>query len=67
VACVVALGLFDVEKNDAKTFSFIMFFSLTLPLLVGGAIATALAGLNLGELRHRAARTAQAARHQARP
>jgi hypothetical protein len=67
VACVVALGLFDVEKNDAKTFSFIMFFSLTVPLLVGGAVATALAGLNLGELRHRAARTAQAARHQAHP
>ena len=67
VACVVALGLFDVEKNDAKTFSFIMFFSLTLPLLVGGAIATALARLNLGELRHRATRTAQAARHETHP
>jgi len=63
VACVVALGLFDVEKNDAKTFSFIMFFSLTLPLLIGGAVATALARLNLGELRERAARTVQAARH----
>ena len=50
VACVVALGLFDVEKNDAKTFSFIMFFSLTVPLLVGGAIATALARVNLGDL-----------------
>src|SRR6185312_9148154 len=45
VACVLALGLFDVEKNDAKTFSFIMFFALTLPLLIGGAIATALTGL----------------------
>jgi glycosyltransferase 2 family protein len=67
VACVLALGLFDVEKNDAKTFSFIMFFSLTLPLLVGGAIATALAGLNLGELRDRATRTARAARHEAHP
>jgi len=66
VACVVALHLFDVEKNDAKTFSFIMFFSLTVPLLVGGAVATALARLNLGELRHRATRTAQAARQQAR-
>jgi len=67
VACVLALGLFDVEKNDAKTFSFIMFFSLTLPLLVGGAIATALAGLNLGELRDRATRTARAARGEAHP
>src|SRR5262249_6391943 len=52
--CVLALGLFDVEKNDAKTFSFIMFFALTMPLLVGGAVATGLSGLNLGELRDRA-------------
>ncbi len=64
VACVVALGLFDVEKNDAKTFSFIMFFSLTVPLLVGGAIETALARVNLGELRIRAAHTARAARRE---
>jgi glycosyltransferase 2 family protein len=55
-ACVLALGLFDVEKNDAKTFSFILFFALTLPLLVGGAIATARSGLNLGELKERAQR-----------
>ena len=53
-ACVLALGLFDVEKNDAKTFSFIMFFALTLPLLIGGAVATARSGLNLGELKERA-------------
>jgi uncharacterized protein (TIRG00374 family) len=67
LACVLALGLFDVEKDAAKTFSVIMFFSLTLPLLVGGAVATALAGLNLGDLRHRATRSAKAARHEARP
>jgi len=66
VACVVALGLFDVEKNDAKTFSFIMFFSLTLPLLMGGAVATALARLNLGDLREHATSTARAARSEAR-
>jgi uncharacterized protein (TIRG00374 family) len=66
VACVVALGLFDVEKNDAKTFSFIIFFALTLPLLLGGAVATALARLNLGELRHRATRSARAARQETR-
>ena len=53
-ACVVALTRFDVEKNVAKDFSFIMFFALTVPLLVGGAIATALTGLNLTELRERA-------------
>lgn len=67
VACVVALGLFDVEKNDAKTFSFIMFFSLTLPLLLGGALATALARLNLGDLRRRATHTARAVHHIAQP
>jgi hypothetical protein len=67
VACVVALGLFDVEKNDAKTFSFIMFFSLTLPLLLGGALATALARLNLGDLRRRATHSARAAHQKALP
>jgi glycosyltransferase 2 family protein len=59
-ACVLGLGLFDVEKNDAKTFAFILFFALTLPLLLGGAVATALTGLNIGELRDRAKRGAEA-------
>jgi uncharacterized protein (TIRG00374 family) len=54
VACVVALGLFDVEKDDAKNFSFIMFFALTMPLLIGGAVAVAMTGLNISELRDRA-------------
>lgn len=54
VACVMALGLFEVEQNDAKTFSIILFGALTLPLLIGGAIATAQTGLNIGELRDRA-------------
>jgi len=63
VICVLAMGLFDVEKNDAKTFSFIMFFALTVPLLVGGAIATALTGLKLGELRDRAKHGVMAAHH----
>lgn len=53
-ACVMAMGLFDVEKNDAKTFSFIYLLATRLPLLVAGAIATALTGLNLGELHQRA-------------
>jgi uncharacterized membrane protein YbhN (UPF0104 family) len=53
-ACVLALGLFDVEQNDAKTFSFVMFFALTVPLLLGGALAVAMTGLNLGELHNRA-------------
>src|SRR5262249_42460867 len=54
LATTMALGLFDVQQNDAKTFSFIMFFALTLPLLIGGAIATALTGVNIAELRERA-------------
>jgi hypothetical protein len=62
VACVVAMRLFDVEQNDAKTFSFIMFFALTAPLLVGGAVAVALTGVNIGELRDRARTGARQAR-----
>jgi uncharacterized protein (TIRG00374 family) len=54
LACVMALGLFEVERNDAKTFSIILFVALTLPLLIGGALATALTGVNIGELRDRA-------------
>ena len=50
----LALTLFDVEPGDATTFSFIMFVALTLPLLMGGAVAVALTGLNLKEIRHRA-------------
>jgi uncharacterized protein (TIRG00374 family) len=55
--CVLALALFGVEKTQATSFSFVMFFALTLPLLIGGAIATALSGLNLGEIRARARRS----------
>jgi len=65
VACVLALGLFEVERDVAKSFSFILFFTLTVPLLVGGAVATALTGLNLGELRDHAKRGLQLARHAA--
>jgi glycosyltransferase 2 family protein len=61
-ACVVAMhNMFGVEVNDAKTFSFVLFFALTLPLLLGGAVATGLTGLNLGEIHHRARRGMQAA------
>jgi glycosyltransferase 2 family protein len=54
LAVVIALGLFDVEKNDAKTFSFIIFAAQNLPLLLGGALAVALTGVNITELRDRA-------------
>ncbi len=54
LACVTALRLFEVETTVAKTFSIILFAVLTGPLLVGGAIATALTGVNIHELRDRA-------------
>jgi len=55
VACVIALyNVFGVERNDAKDFSVVLWGALTLPLLAGGAIATALTGLNLGEIHHHA-------------
>ena len=54
VACVKALQLFDFPVNNGKTFSLILFGAWTLPLLLGGAIATALTGVNIGELRDRA-------------
>ena len=56
-ACIVAMKTFGVEKGDATTFSIILFGALTLPLLLGGAVATALTGLNIGELRDRAKRS----------
>jgi uncharacterized protein (TIRG00374 family) len=61
IATVMALRLFDVRTTDAKTFSIILFGSLTLPLLIGGAFATALTGVNISELRERARRSADAA------
>jgi len=66
-ACVLAMGLFDVERNDAKTFSFVMFSALTLPLLIGGAVAVAMTGLNIGELRDRARRGLEATAHKPAP
>jgi len=65
IACVMALHLFDLGENDAKTFSLILFGALTLPLLLGGAVATAFTGSNIGELRDRAQRGFDA--HKAGP
>ena len=56
LACVMAMKLFELEENDAKTFSFLLLFAQALPLLIGGAVATALTGSNIGELRDRAKR-----------
>jgi uncharacterized protein (TIRG00374 family) len=63
-ACVAAMRLFDVETNDAKTFSIILFGALTVPLLIGGAIAVALTGLNISELRDRARQSVEPANPQ---
>lgn len=53
-AIMVAIKLFEGNENDAKGFSFVYLVAQTAPLLVGGAIATALTGLNIAELRERA-------------
>jgi len=53
-ACFAALRGMDVEPDVAQTFSIIMFAAWTLPLVVCGAIATALTGTNIGELHKRA-------------
>src|SRR5262249_46068158 len=54
VACIAALRLFDFPENYGKTFSFILVAAWNLPLQIGGAVATALTGVNIGELRDRA-------------
>jgi glycosyltransferase 2 family protein len=65
LACVMAMKLFELEENDAKTFSIILFLAQTLPLLIGGAVATALTGSNIGELHDRAKQGMDA--HRATP
>ena len=66
LVCTGALKLFDVEMDTAKTFSILMFFALTLPLLLGGAVAVALTGLNLTDIRMHAKRGLEATqRHHA--
>ena len=59
LAALLTEHVFEVEKTDAKTFSIILFVALTLPLLIGGAVATALTGVNIGELRDRARRSVE--------
>jgi uncharacterized protein (TIRG00374 family) len=55
IACIVALkGVFETSDDFATGFSFLYLVMQTGPLLVGGAIATALTGLNITELRARA-------------
>jgi glycosyltransferase 2 family protein len=63
-AVLVALRLFDSNDVDAKGFSLVYLVAQTAPLLIGGAIATALTGLNISELRERAR---ERAAHHAKP
>jgi uncharacterized protein (TIRG00374 family) len=62
-AYFLALKLFDIEDRHAKDLSLIMYLAATLPLLVGGAVATAMTGLNLSELRERARHFAESSHH----
>ncbi|HZT30504.1 MAG TPA: lysylphosphatidylglycerol synthase transmembrane domain-containing protein [Bryobacteraceae bacterium] len=61
--CVLALGLFGVDKTTATGFAFMMFGALTLPLLIGGAVAVTLTGLDIQEIRRRAHKGLHAAKH----
>jgi hypothetical protein len=51
---VLALQLFDVEKGDAASFATLLFLVVTVPLLVGGAIASALTGIRIRDLQRHA-------------
>ncbi len=48
--CAKALEWLNAERPDAKSFSLIVYVVLTLPPLIGGAIAVALTGLNIGDI-----------------
>jgi uncharacterized protein (TIRG00374 family) len=51
---VLALQLFDVDKGEAAGFATLLFLVVTVPLLVGGAIASALTGIRIRDLQHHA-------------
>ena len=53
-SAVYAMGLLLTEKGPAEVLAEIMFVVLTLPLVVGGAIAIASAGFNLSDLHRHA-------------
>jgi uncharacterized protein (TIRG00374 family) len=54
-----AMAMLLVERPDAQIFAQIMFWFLTLPGVIGGAIAVGFAGLNITDL-HRHAKRARA-------
>ncbi len=51
MACVLALGLFGVNKTRAALFAALLFLVITVPLIIGGAIVTAFSGVSLRQLR----------------
>ena len=53
---VVALQLFQVDKGVAAGFATLLFLVVTVPLLVGGAVAVALTGIRIKDLQHHARR-----------
>ena len=62
-AAIYALGLLFVEHSNAQIFAEIMFWFLTLPVAVGGAIAIAFTGYDITELHRRAHRAHATRRH----
>ena len=58
---VAGLSLFGVEKAAAAEFATILFFAVTIPLWVCGAIAAALAGTHIRDLQRHAQASLQPA------
>jgi uncharacterized protein (TIRG00374 family) len=48
--CVLAMGLFGVEKSAAAAFSLLIYSAFTVPLLIGGGVAFAMSGLKFHAL-----------------
>jgi hypothetical protein len=54
-AAMYGLGLLLVEHANAQIFAEIMFWFLTLPVAIGGALAVAFTGVDITALHRRAA------------
>jgi len=48
--CVLAMGLFGIDKSAAAAFSLLLYSALTVPLLMGGTIAVVASGLKFRTL-----------------
>jgi glycosyltransferase 2 family protein len=51
---VAALTLFGVDKTTASGLSVVMWIVITVPLIIGGFIATAMTGVRLSDIHHHA-------------